>query len=237
MKKVVAYTAVCEEDSHYISQYLAEVERVDVPFAIHLDRCSEATKNKLINHRLCVGYTSQDDPDLEFDETHKQAVFDLVVKSDADWALAWDIDETWEKRAPEKMAEIRERSCHAVDTLWKNLWNDPQHIRVDGPFAQGHRIKFRALKTKFNYRFYCKVINGAKAFIGGVPANNQLYRREKSDLVCVHWGLMTRSGRLLHKVRWDRIYTASVGENPYGIWNYACNEEEYPPTVIEHDYF
>lgn len=248
---VCAFTSICEEDRIWIPQYLAEAERLHMPFVMHFDRCAKELMEIFKDSKYCVGATAQLDKSIEFNETHKQALLDEVVaingctndkygKLNFHWAMAWDIDETYEKHARRKIKEFTYTQFSSankwdlVDTRWVNLWGDSKHIRTDGPFASGHRVKFYNLRSG-RWKFDSPITNGAKLLDkkGNFKGNVKV---RKSDLVCLHWGMMTRELRELHKKRWDRIYSAAVGNNPYGFWNYACDEETYPPVLKEHDY-
>ena len=68
-----------------------------------------------------------------------------------------------------------------------------------------------------------------------------------SNLVCLHWGMMTLPWRIQHKERWDRIYEQAdpSGMNPYGYWNSMIegNPEDIPvipnhylPHEIDYDF-
>jgi hypothetical protein len=237
---IAVYSSICEEDACWIDQYLAEVSRLGLRFAINLDRCSIATGARLIAHHRCLGHVFQSDPAIEFNEMHKQKAFDIVVRAGFKWAMAWDVDETYERDAPRKLAEIDAMDADYIDTPWHNLWNDPRYVRIDGPFASGHRVKFYNLKRR-QWRFTHMITNGPKIVDekGDPLADCKNPVRERStryDLNCLHWGMLTREMRLQHKERWDRIYSKAVGSNPYGFWNYACDEIAYPPEVMEHDY-
>lgn len=226
--KACAFTSVCEEDAVWIPQYLEEVDRLGIDFAVHFDRCSGPTKASMESHPRCVGSTKQDDPSIEFDETHKQKVFDLVAGERYKWAMAWDVDETYARNAPGILRELVASDYQLIDIKWVNLWGDPKHIRVDGAFAAGHRVKFYNLSTG-QFLFNHPTVNGGK-LVGG---HCETTRRH--DFVCLHWGMMTEEIRVQHKERWDRIYTKAVGANPYGFWNYALSPD-YPPTVVENPY-
>jgi len=237
---ITAYTSICEEDAYWIPQYLAEIERLCIPFAIHFDRCTVETKRKLEHHRYCIGKTEQNLPMKWFNEMHKQGIFDTVQKSGVSWAVAWDIDETWEKDAPAKLRLVEQSTADYITCKWVNLWNDPQHIRIDGSFGQGHRVKFYNLRSGRWY-FDNAITNGAKLLDakGEVIVEEftgQKIKLERLDLVCLHWGMMTLQLRIEHKDRWDRIYGRAVGTNPYGFWDMALNEVDYPPKIEENPY-
>lgn len=232
---VCAYACICEEDAVWITQFQAEADRLAMPYVIYLDGCSVGTRKRFHEHRLCVRVTTSGIPRPEFDETVKQHPFDEVVREGYDWAMSWDVDETYERDAENKIREIRKTDADYVDVRWLNLWGSPDRIRMDGVFAGGHRVKFYNLKT-YRWKFDHKITNGAKAVDRkGDPVGDRA-RGVKHDLVCLHWGMMTRELREMHKARWDRIYTAAVGANPYGFWDYALNEETNPPVTAPHEY-
>ncbi len=208
---ICVFTAVCEEDKGFIPRYLNEMERLNLPFVIYLDRCSDDTK-KLFEHRLCVGSFSQDNLDIEFDERAKQKVFNLIPK-EYEWACALDIDEVFEKNASIVLPDVDFVSCY-----WVNLWGDEQHIRIGEHFAPKPRGKFYRLGTNV-WNFLDKTTNGAYLM-------NKECVEGTIGLMCVHYGLMTKELRQIHKERWDRIYTKASGKNPYGFWDYALDESQ-----------
>jgi hypothetical protein len=235
---VCAFTSLIEEDACWLPQYLREAERLAMPFAMLLDRCSEATAELVRSHPLCVGVARRDAAAGEFTEDCKQAAFDIAVASGATWAMAWDCDETYERDAPRKIAEIAALDVDYVDVRWVNLWGDARHVRTDGPFGGGHRVKFYHLRRR-RWKFTHTITNGPKMVdrrgeVVSDPSPRE--RAAKHDLVCVHWGMYTPELRRAHKERWDRIYTAAVGNNPYGFWSYAIETEDQA-VLVEHDYF
>lgn len=237
MKTICAYSSICEEDSIWIDQYLAEAERLNLPFAMNFDRCSQQTKDRLANHPNCIATVSQDRPEVEFTEDAKQAIFNRVVAAGFDIGMAWDVDETYEKDAPAKLEKIREMDFDVLKVRWWNLWNDPSQIRCDGPFSDGNRDKFFFLTGEYHWKFMTAIVNGpiAHTHRGSVHKNNLRWVKDY-DFACLHWGMMTPEMRLQHKERWDRIYTRAVGKNPYGFWDYALDEVTYPPQIRENIY-
>lgn len=259
--KVCAFTAVCEEDARWLPQYLAEAERLGMPFAVHFDRWQNAKGHikdgpvrglmqRVQRHRLCVGYTLSRDYSAEFTEQHKQPVFDLVAGRDFDWAMAWDVDETYERLAPEKLQALLETDADQIQCRWLNLWGDSTTVRADGDWLLGRRVKFYNLLSG-RWHFDHPITNGAKLLKSPPPprkghrpmhtsgAWQPQFRTDvvvkRVDLVCLHWGMMTPELRRLHKERWDRVYTTAVGNNPYGFWRNALETED--KAVLEvHDY-
>lgn len=220
--KIAAYTSVCEEDAQWFEQYLNEVARLNVDFVVHFDRCSEETKRLFKLHPNLVGHTEQNDPAIEFNETQKQGMMDILSGLKYDWIMAWDVDETWEKDFVDKIKVLETIEADYIDLPWVNLWGDKYWIRKDGVFAGGHRVKFYRMGN-WGWYFDHAITNGAK--------HKKVYQDDpdpvlgKIDLICIHHGMMTQELRELHKARWDRIYGAAVGANPYGFWNAALDEE------------
>lgn len=231
MNGICAFTAITEQDACWIDAYLAEAERLQMPFGVHFDRCSVATRVRMIRHPLCVANTRQTDPRQEFTEQHKQGIFDEISSyHHYKWLMAWDADETFERDAPEKLAKIATSDADNLQVVWLNLWNDMNHVRVDGPFNRPPRVKFYNLQGGRRWFFDHPVVNGAKL----VPPKAD-YRCERTDLVCLHHGMITEELRRQKKERWDRIYSKAVGENPYKIWDFALNPE-YQAVVAPNRY-
>jgi hypothetical protein len=233
--RVVAFTSVCEEDACWIPQYLAEAERLSLPFVMHFDRCSLETKGKVISHHLFVGATFQDVPSKEFNEQHKQEVLNLAQAKGASWAMAWDIDETYQRNTSflRSLQEgLLEPLADQLQVRWLNLWETPEWVRIDGPFDSPKRVKFYNLQGGRKWVFDHKITNGAK-LVGGREPELALI-----PFVCLHWGLMTHELRKQHKERWDRIYSKALkgDPNPYGIWQYALNPN-IQPSLLKHGYF
>lgn len=228
---IAAYTCICQDDACWIDQYLREATRLGMPFAMHFDKCTIDIMEKVTKHPLCMGYTSLDRTStnmrVDFDEMHKQKPFDTVVRAEFKWALAWDIDETYERDAPAKIKKICELDTKHVVVRWLNLWETPDQIRVDAHWGCAYRDKFFNLQNSV-WRFTHKVINGPKQWdtIAGKPfdidGDTDVYVK-LMDFVCLHWGLMTDELRRQHKARWDYLYTKAVGANPYGVWNAALD--------------
>lgn len=230
MHNICVFTSICEEDREHFDRYLNEIDRLKMMFVIHFDRCRDSTKWLFGLHPRCLGYTMQDDPSREFTEQDKQGIFDLIAADRSfKWALAWDVDETFEREAPRKMRLLAERGAANITTRWLNLWDDARHIRIDPPYDTGYRVKFYNLKYE-GWKFQHPIVNGAK-----IDGQESIHN---SDLVCLHWGMMTERLRILHKQRWDRIYsTALRGDpNPYGFWKDALDPTK-PAKVTTHAYF
>lgn len=245
-RSIAVACSFCEEDLPWVPQFLAEMERLNLRFGMHFDRCSESTKLLVSEHPLCIVTTSQDNPRVEYNEQHKQAIFDgvsaLAAKLGFNWVFHWDIDETLEKDGPRKLDELSQPEYlvhHLIKFHWVNLWEDPQHIRKDGAFAAGHRTKLYNVTNGKRWHFDHKITYGAKLVIGDPnvnrPDTDKTIPEFRYDLTILHWGFMTEALREMHKARWDRIYTTAVGNNPYGMWNYTC-DRSIVPTILDNPY-
>lgn len=236
--QVIAFTPFCEDDAWLLPQYLNEMERLGINFVVHFDRCSAATKLQVLNHHLCIGYRSQDNLHLEYTEQHKQKIFDLVTSLNRyKWALHWDIDEVWEKAAPDKLDALLFSEADYLRVAWVNTWGDMQHIRIDPPNFQGiRRVKLYNISEGRKWKFDHAVTYGCKLMDtnGNCPDDNAAIG--ETSLVCLHTGLMTRELRLKHKERWDRVYGTAIGRNPYQFWDYCLDEVAHPPTIIKNPY-
>lgn len=228
---VAAFTCICLEDVQWIPQYLREAERLSMPFAIHLDRCrpgDDAHLLRLCKHALCLGTTRQTDKEQEFQETQKQAVLNRLVRKKVRWAMAWDIDETFERDAPRKLLQLPTMTGVSLRTPFLHLWEDPRHHRSDVATVRDCFFRLDA----GTWRYIYAAVNGPGLYRRGerIPSTSDDF-----DLVRLHWGMMTPALRQQHKERWDRIYQKAVGWNPYQFWAH-CTDPNIPATIEEHDY-
>ena len=229
---ICVYSSIWDGDAHWADQYLSELERLNLPFMMHFDRCSQDLKVKIRSHRLCAGSTDKGLNPEAFDERDKQGVFDLVAKAGFRWGLAMDVDETWERDFLKNASQVLSlpNDVVRVITHWKNLWEDQQHIRIDGPFApgacMGMRKKFYRVDTGINWKYKS-------------PINNGPYPEDCTtvslDITCLHWGFMRKEWRQQHKKTWDHNYTTTNGSNPYGSWNHTLDESITP--ILENNIY
>lgn len=233
--RVGAFLTICAEDAWLAPQWLGEMERLGLDFAVHFDRCPDWLKEVFACRPDCVGHTAQDDPNREYTEHDKQRPFDLLVQRGYRWALLLDADETLEKAGKGKLLRVlkehEDAGADCVGLRYVTLWGDRGHIRTDGPFAAGYHVKLYSLTDRRRWLFSNPTVNGA--YIQGHRSGR--CKSTVSDLVCLNHGAMTHELRVLHKQRWDRVYGAVSG-NPYGFWNYCLEYDKYPPTVEINPY-
>lgn len=226
---VGAFSCVCEEDAQWLPQYLAESERLGMPFVMHFDRCSKETQRIVRRHPNMVACTVYEGPE-KFSERTKQQPYQELKKRKFTWAMTWDVDETFCKDAVQVFKEVL--SVPDVETIsmqWLNLWGSPDFLRIDEPFCTRYREKLYKLIIGFPWEWKCPLTNGPTLY-QKIPRNYVA-----SNLVCLHHGLMTHELRLAHKLKWDRVYGRSGG-NPYNIWNHLLDYENCPPEVTPNPY-
>lgn len=241
-RDLVAFTPICEPDSIWIDQYLREVERLDIPFGIHFDRCSDATKRRMMSHSHCVAASAQDDPSIEYTEQHKQTIFDMVCDLGGhSWALHWDADEVWEDDFIRKFEAESHRPESHLRVSWANMWETPDRIRwdADSPsklMCPSPRVKLYQIGEGQRWLFDHPVIYGCKEIVDGIKRSKTQCKATEgdTDIVCLHAGLMTHELRMQHAERWDRVYGAAVGENPYCLWHALMNHEKHPPRTVDN---
>lgn len=241
-KRIAAYLTICSQDAWLARQWLAETERLGIDFAVHFDRCSPETKRHFTYNACCTGYTSNDNPEVEYTEHDKQRCFNILVENGYEWALQLDADETLEKDAVTKLPRVLESQeaagADCVGLRYVSLWDDLEHIRVDGPFASGYHVKLYNLKGGRKWKFAEPTVNGAYLMdvSGQYKKKKGAVTETRCDLVCINHGTMTHELRVQHKQRWDAIYTRLVGNQPYQFWNYSLDYEAYPPVVVPNPY-
>lgn len=231
--RVGVYTCICEDDAYLIPQWIREVERLGYPFSIYFDHCSHATESHVICHPLCIAATrSHPDSDRDkFDECTKQAPFNKLVECGFDWALQWDVDETWEHLAPMIIPVVLEQNkdTHYIGVRYVTLWDSINTIRIDGPFSCGIHVKLYNLRGRRVWKFSNPIVNGA--YLQG----DRDAKGFDSALVCLNHGCIDHETRLRHKKRWDTIYGRHNG-NPYGFWDMSLDYEKFPPRLAPNPY-
>lgn len=223
--------AVCDGDEKHFDRFLAELTRLGFPFAVHFDHCSAETKRRFKEHPLFIDGHEDDDPNSFFGEDSRQSAMDILMKAGFEWALSFDVDETLEKNAHEKIARVLEMKEDVIECPLLDLWGDERHYRVDGPFQSSHREKFFRLTIgRWNYTH--PTSHAPKA----TPRNREhVVTVGHADLHVIHWGIMDMDDVRFHTERWNRVYIKKVGKNPYGFYEYMNDPEKYKPEILKLD--
>lgn len=225
---------VCDGDERHFDRFIAELARLGFPFAVHFDHCSDETKRCFKEHPLFLGGYEDDDPESFFGEDSRQSALDILVKHGFKWMLSFDVDETLEKNAPEKIRKILETDADGADVVefpLLDLWGDDRHYRIDGPFRSSHREKMFRLGIG-NWRYGAATVHAPKCY----PRDkDHEVRVTKPDVFVLHWGIMNMEDVRFHTERWNRVYIKKTGSNPYGFYPYMNDPEANPPEILEFD--
>ena len=225
---------VCDGDERHFDRFLAELTRLGFPFAVHFDHCSAETKRRFKEHPLFLEGHEDDDPNSFFGEDSRQSALDILVKHGFAWMLSFDVDETLEKNAPEKIRKLLDADAGGYDVIefpLLDLWGDARHYRVDGPFQQSHREKMFRLGIG-RWRYTHATIHA--------PMCTPLHKEHEvrviqPDIFVMHWGIMNMEDVRFHTERWNRVYEKKIGKNPYGFYPYMNDPVGNPPDIREFD--
>lgn len=214
MMDACAFTPCCQEDADlFAGQYLREVGRLEVPFAVHLDKCNRETACRFVNHPNCVGITER--AGGLFTEKDREEIFRICERSGRRWAWNWDVDETYCCNTVEQLTAVMTRDVDCLLFRYLTMWGKDV-VRIDG-LSSNRRQKLFNLKRGLAYGFHSSVTNGP-------TTRKAVVQQDVDDVFCLHWGHMTLELRQRAKRRWDQLYTAEVGYNPYGGWDRILDE-------------
>jgi glycosyltransferase involved in cell wall biosynthesis len=142
----------------------------------------------------------------------KNYLLQKIIEVGPQWVLWIDGDEVLERSGPEKlkMAAERGRGVAAYCLRIAYLWNDPEHIRVDGIYGQFKRPSFFSLKQQPSDRLnFPDSGRGGNFHCGNIPQGLQGGLRPL-DVRLKHFGYMTPEQRQV-KYAW---YTKIDPDNP-----------------------
>ncbi len=211
-------------DRKHFARFRAELTRLNLPFAVHLDHCCPATKKLFQSHPLCVGSYCDDDPQSFFDESSRQSALNILASEGFQKFIHMDVDETLERDAPRKLRELAAQpGWDFVGMRVLNLWGDGTHHRADGPVEYGRREKMFNLESHREMRYYHPTIHAPKV----LPAGREAVLFQ-SDIFVLHWGIMSHADAEEHHKRWETIYVRKVGGNPYGTYQYLMDPNVTP---------
>lgn len=210
--KVGAVTPMCEEDAQWLPQYLAEVERLQMHFAVHFDRCSKEFRDRVKAHPLYIGCTLN--VHGTYEERFREGPLRVLEKAKFGVAVFMDMDETFEPAFGSKLAKFVRHPWDCARIYWYNMWEDTETIRLDNP-SNPHRMKLFRL-GEANWTFKGITVD---------PYPDRKVCTGNTNMVSFNWGLMSQELREMHKRRWDTIYAKAVGKNPYGFWDYILAHE------------
>jgi len=133
----------------------------------------------------------------------KNYLLEEIIKVNPEWVLWIDGDEALEHSAPEKLREAAEngRGVAAYYLRIAYLWNDPQHVRVDGIYGCFKRPSFFRLQDQPKERLHFSSSGyGGNLHCGNVPRGLVGGLRDL-NVRLKHYGYMTREQRQI-KYEW-----------------------------------
>jgi hypothetical protein len=226
-RSICAFTPMSNEYIDWLDQYLAGLKRLDMPFVMHFDRCSDATISKVCQNPACLGHTRQDDFNRDFMEGDRQGIMDIVRTLGFNWALMLDIDEVLERDAAPKLAALEASNADSAEMLYLDLGPDVHHYSEDrGSGQSGWKSRTKAFRVgdgRFTFRnpqyIYPLWPEGRD---GGVVF--------QSDLVILHTGHLTPELRKWHRDRATRLFEGHWA--PYAAFEPGQDE---PVKIVAHN--
>lgn len=130
-----------------------------------------------------------------FDEARdKNYLLRKVVEANPEWVLWIDGDEVLELRGPDKLRDAADNALSGVAGFSLKVayvWNDPQHVRVDGIFGRFKRPSlFRLKGQRVNKIHFRETGFGGNLHCGNVPNGLSGVFREL-DVRLKHYGYMS----------------------------------------------
>jgi GT2 family glycosyltransferase len=140
----------------------------------------------------------------------KNFLLGQIIQAEAEWVLWIDGDEVLERRGSEHIRQVVDTEGIAIYSLKiAYMWNDSEHVRVDGIYGRFTRPSLFRLKNQAMQRLYFPTTGcGGNFHCGNVPRGLS-GRTQELDLRLKHLGYMTREQRQ-SKFKW---YTATDPNN------------------------
>jgi hypothetical protein len=223
--KVGFLFSVFEGDKKHFNRFIQELKRLNLPFTVNFDHCSDATKFRFKSLPNYLDGYEDDDPNSFFDESFRQRPLELLQKHKFDWAFQLDVDETLERDAINKIYDATTIGADIIDCPVIDLWGSKDKYRIDGGFGCSHREKM------FNIHNTC-IYTHPTVHAPKVTRKGEIIVK-RYDLNVIHWGIMDMDDVKEHTERWNTIYIRKVGGNPYasGFYSYINDPATVPFLV------
>jgi glycosyltransferase involved in cell wall biosynthesis len=133
------------------------------------------------------------------------------------WALLIDGDEELMEADQRIITELAESEHHAFHLRIPYLWNDENHIRIDGVYAHmaaiGRPSMFRLMNDRFRFQ-RTPFGNGNNFHCSSVP-QEMLHHAKPSSAGLKHWGYMLAEDRIRKYYWYNEKDPGNVGEDEY----------------------
>jgi GT2 family glycosyltransferase len=153
-----------------------------------------------------------------FDEARdKNYLLGKVIEANPEWVMWIDGDEVLEVSGPDKIkaATVNSNGIAAYQLKIAYLWNDPQHVRVDGIFGRFLRPSVFKLGGQIASRLHFPVTGfGGNLHCGNVP-RGLLGSVRPIDVRLKHYSLMLSDIRQAKYEWYNRIDPNNVVEDNY----------------------
>ena len=147
----------------------------------------------------------------------KNYLLKQVVAANAHWVLWIDGDEVLELAGPEKIraAVQRAQGVAAFSLRIAYLWDDPEHVRVDGIFGRFTRPSLFQLRGQsLSQLSFLSTGYGGNFHCGNVP-QGLVGRTENLEVRLKHYGYMSREQRQAKYQWYTRVDPNNAAEDNY----------------------
>ncbi|MGA1871584.1 MAG: glycosyltransferase [bacterium] len=151
---------------------------------------------------ICQSFGSQvrviESPFNDFNEARdKNFLLKKIIEADPEWVLWIDGDEVLERSGPEKLKYTIDntRGIVAYSLHISYVWNDPQHIRVDGIFGRFNRLSLFRLKDQNVKQLYFPAGRATTGFHCGNVPKGLVGKTKELNVRLKHFGYMSKEKR------------------------------------------
>jgi glycosyltransferase involved in cell wall biosynthesis len=147
----------------------------------------------------------------------KNYLLQQILPANPDWVLWIDGDEVLERSGPAQLRSATEKALGlaAYSLRVAYLWNDPQHVRVDGIFGMFRRPSFFRLRGQpFSQLAFQATGHGGNFHCGNVPGG-LVGGLGNLDARLKHYGYMTREQRQAKYTWYTTTDPDNAGEDYY----------------------
>lgn len=133
----------------------------------------------------------------------KNYLLKKVIEANPEWVLWIDGDEVLERSGPGKLRQAAENGANVASYSLQiaYLWNDEEHVRVDGVYGHFWRPSFFRLKGQpLSQLFFRESGRGGNFHCGNVP-QGLVGESRALNVRLKHYGYMTREQRM-EKYNW-----------------------------------
>ena len=142
MSKIIALLAFCNEEN-YLPGFFAHLRDYVSEFIVlddnSTDRSAEIARAESNTTLLTVG-TREPHPEHFYEVDNRRNILETALARSADWALACDADERYEKRFLESLPILTRKVKCAYALRVRDLWDSKDHYRIDGVWEA--KVKF-----------------------------------------------------------------------------------------------